>query len=119
MNKHEIAFDQLSMAKQILSKSEEESQNKENGNSRSMGCRIAKALVRYIYGQERKKDHMYVLVVRGYCQLKTLYRYRQQMSDHLDHHHHHHHHHHSTFCTPTKLKWKVPFQTIRIKQRIN
>jgi hypothetical protein len=115
MNKHEIAFDQLSMAKQVLSKSEEESQNKENGNSRSMGCRIAKTLVRYIYGQERKKDHMYVLVVRGYRQLKTLYRYRQQMSNHLDHHHHHR----PTFCTPTKLKWKVPFQTIRIKQRIN
>lgn len=40
---------------------------------------IAKALAG-IYEQEKKENHMYVLVVRGYRQLTTIYRYRQQMA---------------------------------------
>lgn len=49
---------------------------------------------------------MYVLVMRGYRQLKPFYRYRQ----HMGHHHHHH---------PYKTKMEGPVPMIRIKQRIN
>jgi hypothetical protein len=64
MNKHEVAFDQFSMAKQILSKSEEESQNKENGNSRSMGCRNCKSAGQ-VYIWTRKKERSYVRARRA------------------------------------------------------
>lgn len=71
-NKQEIAFDRLSMAKQIRS-TKEESQDKEAVILDGWDIAIGRAPVRYIiWTGEKGENHMYVLVVRGYRQLKTI-----------------------------------------------